>query len=101
MANLSPKQRFQLDPARTRAHLDFVDSSAVRASLDAALLQLSQRYATDVGERASLHFYRLQGAQDFISEWLALADIHERRDVTRTDELLDPELVPPLKPKKT
>ena len=98
---LSPRERFQQDSNAVRGHIDFADSAAVRHSIDQALLQLTQRYTIDPGPTASLNFYRLQGAQDFIDTWLVLGDVPRRTDAKRTDELLDPDLPPPLKPKLT
>lgn len=98
MPTLSPRKRFQKDAGAVRSHQDLVDSSAVQHSIDMALLQIEARYSADRDGTASLNFYRMQGARDFIAEWMLLAEPEPTRKFEPTDRLLDPDR--PIDPKK-
>lgn len=96
----SPRERFREDPAAVRGLQDLADNSGVLHSIDMARLQLAHRYSEDTSPTCSLNHYRMQGVHDFVKLWLSLGDKTEPAKRDSTDQLLDPDVIPPLKPKK-
>lgn len=75
--NPTPKVVFVKDAVRVAAHHKLVEDETLRESLDAALLQYQRKQAAlqapDLGGAASC-FLRIQGAQEFVNEFLNLAE---------------------------
>lgn len=75
--NPSPKSVFQSDPNLVKTHRSLVEREDLRNSLNTTLLQISreicERAPNDMGSCAAAHL-RMLGAQEFVKEFLNLAE---------------------------
>lgn len=71
---LNPKSQFQKSPL-CKAHVDLVCLPGVHESLQVAMaqMQLNMGAAPDMGTAAA-QAWKMQGAKEFISVWLNLAE---------------------------
>jgi len=71
----TPRQQFQAVEGARKRHADLITRAEFQIALDHAMLEYVYQQSKEVSDNSTAVAYRLQGAQQFLSVFLSLANL--------------------------